>query len=153
MHPLAALDHRFVWHPFTQMGDWLKHEPILIARGRGAILEDVHGKRYLDANSSIWTNLHGHNHPRINSALRKQLSRVAHTSALGLANEPAAKLAATLVAAVNHPFGKGTDRGPASARSRGASNQPQPRLEKVFFSDNGSTALEVALKLAFEFAR
>ena len=135
------------------MRDWLKQEPIVIARGRGAVLEDVHGKRYLDANSSIWTNLHGHNHPRINSALRKQLSRIAHSSALGLANEPAAKLAATLVAAVNDPFDKGTGRGPASARNQRANNLPQPRLEKVFFSDNGSTALEVALKLAFEVAR
>ena len=63
MHPLAQLDHRYLWHPFTQMRDWLKREPIVIVEGEGALLRDVHGREYLDANSSIWTNLHGHNHP------------------------------------------------------------------------------------------
>jgi adenosylmethionine---8-amino-7-oxononanoate aminotransferase len=127
MHPLAKLDHRYVWHPFTQMGDWLKREPIVIARGKGAVLEDVRGRKYLDANSSIWTNLHGHNHPAINSAITGQLRRIAHSSALGLANQPASLLAGELVAA--------------------------SRLDKVFFSDDGSTAMEVALKLSYEVAR
>lgn len=136
MHPLARLDHRFVWHPFTQMRDWLRREPIVLVAGRGAVLRDVYGREYLDANASIWTNLHGHNHPRLNAALRRQLARVAHTSYLGLANEPAARLAAELVAAAN-PRGL-----------RGG-----PKLAKVFYSDDGSTALEVALKLAYEFAR
>ena len=76
MHPLAKLDHKYVWHPFTQMRDWLKTEPIIIAKGRGAMLEDVRGRKYLDANSSIWTNLHGHAHPRINSAIQKQLGKI-----------------------------------------------------------------------------
>ena len=136
MHPLARLDHRYVWHPFTQMRDWLRREPIVLVSGHGAVLRDVHGCEYLDANASIWTNLHGHNHPRLNAALCRQLARVAHTSFLGLANEPAARLAAELVAAANPP---GLPR--------------QPRLAKVFYSDDGSTALEVALKLAYEFAR
>lgn len=136
MHPLARLDHRFVWHPFTQMRDWLRREPIVLVAGRGAVLRDVYGREYLDANASIWTNLHGHNHPRLNAALRRQLARVAHTSSLGLANEPAARLAAELVAAAN----------PRSQRGG-------PRLAKVFYSDDGSTALEVALKLAYEFTR
>lgn len=136
MHPLARLDHRFVWHPFTQMRDWLRREPIVLVAGRGAVLRDVHGREYLDANASIWTNLHGHNHPRLNAALRRQLARVAHTSYLGLANEPASLLAAELVAAANPP-----------GRRR------PPHLAKVFYSDDGSTALEVALKLAYEFAR
>jgi adenosylmethionine-8-amino-7-oxononanoate aminotransferase len=129
MHPLAKLDHRYVWHPFTQMRDWLKREPILIVEGKGALLWDAHGREYLDANSSIWTNLHGHNHPRINAAIRGQLSKIAHSSALGLANEPASLLAQKLIKAA-----------PSA-------------LRKVFFSDNGSTAMEVALKLAYEFAR
>ena len=86
MHPLANLDHRYVWHPFTQMRDWLKREPIIIVEGKGARLRDAQGREYLDANSSIWTNLHGHNHPRINAAIRRQLRRIAHSSALGLAN-------------------------------------------------------------------
>ncbi|HWX20336.1 MAG TPA: aminotransferase class III-fold pyridoxal phosphate-dependent enzyme [Candidatus Binatia bacterium] len=127
MHPLAKLDHRYLWHPFTQMREWLKREPLVIVEGQGAVLRDVHGREYLDANSSIWTNLHGHNHPKINAALQHQLKRIAHSSALGLANEPASRLAAKLVGLT--------------------------RLGKVFFSDDGSTAVEVALKLAYEFAR
>src|SRR5664280_951720 len=129
MHLLAKLDHRYLWHPFTQMRDWLKREPIVVVRGKGARLWDAHGREYLDANSSIWTNLHGHNHPRINAAIRRQLGRIAHSSALGFANEPASLLAEKLVAAA------------------------KPPLRKVFFSDDGSTAMEVALKLAYEFAR
>jgi len=140
MHPLAKLDHLHLWHPFTQMRDWLKREPLVLVGGRGALLRDVHGREYLDANSSIWTNLHGHRHPRINAAIRSQLDRIAHSSALGFANEPASLLAARLVKAANSGGGN-----PAAP--------PAPQLGKVFFSDNGSTALEVALKLAYEFAR
>jgi adenosylmethionine---8-amino-7-oxononanoate aminotransferase len=136
MNRLAKLDQQFVWHPFTQMREWLKREPIVITEGHGAILRDVQGREYLDANASIWTNLHGHNHPRINAAIRRQLGKIAHSSALGLANEPASILAAKLVELANSPS---TVRG--------------TRLEKVFYSDDGSTALEVALKLAYEFAR
>jgi adenosylmethionine-8-amino-7-oxononanoate transaminase len=138
MHPLARLDHRYLWHPFTQMRDWLKREPTIIVEGDGARLWDVHGREYLDANSSIWTNLHGHNHPKINAAIVRQLRKIAHSSALGLANEPASVLAEKLVEAAS-PLGKSTGWG--------------PRLRKVFFSDDGSTAMEVALKLAYEFAR
>jgi adenosylmethionine-8-amino-7-oxononanoate aminotransferase len=137
MHRLADLDQRYLWHPFTQMREWLKEEPIVIVRGRGAVLRDANGNKYLDANSSIWTNLHGHNHPRINSAIRRQLDRIAHSSALGLANEPASLLAEALVSAASPPL-------------HGFSRRA---LNKVFFSDDGSTALEVALKLAFEFSR
>jgi len=129
MHPLAKLDHRYLWHPFTQMRDWLRREPILISRGRGARLRDVHGREYLDANSSIWTNLHGHDHPRLNTAIRRQLGMIAHSSALGFANQPASLLAQRLVVAA------------------------RPPLRKVFFSDDGSTAMEVALKLAYEYSR
>src|SRR5712675_3699392 len=101
MPSLAKLDQKFVWHPFTQMRDWLKREPIVIAEGRGAVLRDVHGREYLDANSSIWTNLHGHDHPKINAAIQRQLKKIAHSSAFGLANEPASLLAAKLTAAAN----------------------------------------------------
>jgi adenosylmethionine---8-amino-7-oxononanoate aminotransferase len=127
MHKLAALDQQYVWHPFTQMREWLATAPLVIESGRGAVLRDVHGREFLDANSSIWTNLHGHQHPAIGRAVRRQLGKIAHSSALGLANEPAALLAEKLSKAA--------------------------RLPKVFFSDNGSTAMEVALKLAYEFAR
>jgi adenosylmethionine-8-amino-7-oxononanoate aminotransferase len=134
MHPLARLDHRHVWHPFTQMRDWLKSEPIVLVKGRGTVLEDVHGRRFLDANSSIWTNLHGHRNPAIDRALRRQLSQVAHTSSLGFASAPASELASELIRRARGPKG-------------------QPRLGKVFFSDDGSTAIEAALKLAAEHSR
>src|SRR5208282_1138873 len=101
MHRLAQLDHRFLWHPFTQMRDWRRHEPIVIVEGRGTVLRDVHGREYLDANSSIWTNLHGHNQPKLNAAIRQQLGKIAHSSALGLANEPASLLAGKLVQLAN----------------------------------------------------
>jgi adenosylmethionine-8-amino-7-oxononanoate aminotransferase len=152
MHPLAKLDHKHVWHPFTQMRDWLKQEPLIIAEGRGAVVRDVYGREYLDANSSIWTNLHGHNHPKVNAAIRRQLGKIAHSSCLGLANEPASLLAARLEKAAN----------PEIEQSRLATSSPAPNLKtkrltpvlsKVFFSDDGSTAMEVALKLAYEFAR
>ena len=132
------------------MRDWFKREPIVITSGRGAVLRDVHGKGYLDANSSIWTNLHGHQHPKINAAIQRQLKKISHSSALGFANEPASLLAAELV--------KATERGaPAPLEkklaTRGAGVPHSHSLSKVFFSDDGSTALEVALKLAYEFTR
>jgi len=141
MNKLARLDHKYVWHPFTQMRDWLKREPIVIVSGRGAMLRDVHGRKYLDANSSIWTNLHGHAHPKINAAIKKQLGRIAHSSALGFANEPASLLAEKLVKAATLPSGI-----PRSALRT-------PHLKRVFFSDDGSTAMEVALKLAYVYAK
>ena len=179
MDNLSELDHRYVWHPFTQMRDWLKRDPIVIVEGSGAVLRDSKGREYLDANSSIWTNLHGHNHPKINAAIQRQLKKIAHSSALGFANEPASVLAAKLVEVANQ-----TCRGPkVGARpSSGAAISEPPKaselsqtagttdvaapgdgrtpgnaggmpLAKVFFSDDGSTAVEVALKLAYEHAR
>jgi adenosylmethionine-8-amino-7-oxononanoate aminotransferase len=151
MHPLAQLDHDFVWHPFTQMRDWLKQEPLLIIRGQGPWLKDIHGRKYLDANSSIWTNLHGHNHPEINSAIRRQLKKIAHSSTLGLANEPASLLAQQLIRVAKN------NRAVEHAGSHGKPprfpiKNENPQLTKVFFSDNGSTALETALKLAYQFS-
>lgn len=125
---LAALDHRHVWHPFTQMRDWCATEPLILMEGRGALLRDADGREYIDGNSSIWTNIHGHRHPRIDAAIRAQLERVAHVSFLGTANEPAIELAAKLAAF----FPGGT-------------------LERVFYSDDGSTAIEVALKMALQY--
>jgi adenosylmethionine-8-amino-7-oxononanoate aminotransferase len=149
MHKLAQLDHQFVWHPFTQMRDWLKSEPIVITSGKGSVLRDVKGREYLDANASIWTNLHGHQHPKINAAISQQLKKISHSSALGFANEPAGLLAERLVKIAN-PKGKklGLD-GVSPHRPK----QLSPHLGKVFFSDDGSTAMEVALKLAYAFAR
>lgn len=164
-HPLARLDHAHVWHPFTQMRDWLRREPIVIMRGHGAVIADQHGREYLDANSSIWTNLHGHNHPKINAAIKRQLGQIAHSSALGLANEPASLLAAELVKIANPSrlVGRRSRGAPIkSEKSRlggsfvlpvDGSAGASPYLGKVFFSDDGSTALEVALKLTYEFTR
>ena len=135
MPDAAQLDRNFVWHPFTQMRDWLKRDPIVIESGRGAVLRDTRGREYIDANSSIWTNLHGHNHPRINAAIKGQLATVAHSSALGLANVPASLLAKRLITAANAHRGK------------------KPGLSRVFYSDDGSTAVEVALKLAYVHAK
>ena len=153
MNKLAQLDRQFVWHPFTQMRDWQRCEPIVITGGNGAVLRDVRGKSYLDANSSIWTNLHGHQHPKINAAISRQLKKIAHSSALGFANKPASLLAERLVNIGNCQL-------PIANLSK-AHARPKNwklaigncKLEKVFFSDDGSTALEVALKLAYEYTR
>jgi adenosylmethionine-8-amino-7-oxononanoate aminotransferase len=115
------------------MRDWMKREPVVIVAGRGAVLRDEKGKEYLDANASIWTNLHGHGHPVINAAIKRQLGKIAHSSALGLASEPASLLAEKLVRLADSPR--------------------RPKLRRVFFGDDGSTAMEAALKMAYEFAR
>lgn len=127
---LVAADKAHGWHPFTQMADWCaeEHDPLLLVSGEGAILRDSLGREYIDGNSSIWTNLHGHNHPRLNAALQRQVGKVAHTSFLGFANPPAAQLAKELVEL-----------------------WPPSTLTRVFFSDDGSTAVEVALKIAGQY--
>ena len=91
---LIALDKRHLWHPFTPMREWCApgEAPLILVSGQGAILRDSGGREYIDGNSSIWTNIHGHNHPRINEALRAQLGQVAHTSFLGFTNAPAVVL-------------------------------------------------------------
>jgi len=134
---LSQLDRDYIWHPFTQMREWMARDPIIISSGRGATLRDTRGREYLDGNASIWTNLHGHRHPALDRALRRQLAKVAHVSALGLANEPASLLGERLI---HMPNSQGT----ASIGHE---------LRRVFYSDDGSTALEVALKLAYEVAR
>jgi adenosylmethionine-8-amino-7-oxononanoate aminotransferase len=150
---LAKLDQRYIWHPFTQMRDWLKREPIVIVEGQGAVLRDTRGREYLDANSSIWTNLHGHRHPQINAAIQRQLKRIAHSSALGLANGPASLLAQRLVILANDSHELRFRGALSHDRTAHPSRSAHPKLAKVFFSDDGSTAIEVALKLAYEFSR
>ena len=92
---LIAADKAHLWHPFTQMKAWTAadHEPLVLVDGEGAVLRDSEGREYLDGNSSIWTNIHGHNHPKINAAIKAQLDRVAHVSFLGSSNAPAIALA------------------------------------------------------------
>ncbi|HEY3307013.1 MAG TPA: adenosylmethionine--8-amino-7-oxononanoate transaminase [Desulfuromonadaceae bacterium] len=124
---LRDWDKRHVWHPFTQMQDWDQEEPIVIVKGEGSWLIDSDGNRYLDGVASMWTNVHGHCRKELNEALKSQVDRLEHSTLLGLASEQSILLAKRLAEIT--PFG----------------------LERVFYSDNGSTAMEVAVKMAFQY--
>jgi adenosylmethionine-8-amino-7-oxononanoate aminotransferase len=124
---LAAADRRHLWHPFTQQEAWCTEEPpLVIDHAEGTNLFDSDGNAYIDGVSSLWCNVHGHRHPAIDAAVRSQLGRVAHSTMLGLSHEPAIELAERLVAIA------------------------PPGLTRVFYSDSGSTAVEVALKMAYQ---
>jgi adenosylmethionine---8-amino-7-oxononanoate aminotransferase len=124
---LAELDRQVLWHPFTQQQGWTEDEEILVVdRADRCTLYDTDGNAYLDGVSSLWCNVHGHRHPELDAAVRRQLSQVAHTTMLGLSHPPAIELAARLL-----------ELAPKS-------------LSRVFYSDNGSTACEVALKMAYQ---
>lgn len=136
MNP-TDLDRRHVWHPFTPNDLWLDpdFDPVVITEGQGSWLMDNKGRRYLDGNSSIWTNLHGHRHPVIDRALRAQLEKIAHSSFLGLTNDTAPLLASRLAGLIQLP----------AAQKSGPS--------RCFFSDDGSTAMETALKMVLQYFR
>jgi adenosylmethionine-8-amino-7-oxononanoate aminotransferase len=127
---LAAEDQSYLWHPFTPMGSWSApdHEPVILVRGEGAIVWDSRGREYVDGNASIWTNIHGHNHPRINAAIREQLDQVAHTSFLGTTNPPAIELAREIVQLF-----------------------PREKFGRIFYSDDGSTGIEAALRIVSQY--
>jgi adenosylmethionine-8-amino-7-oxononanoate aminotransferase len=127
---LIAKDKKYLWHPFTPMQPWCEdgHTPLILDRGEGVWLWDQEGNKYLDGNSSIWTNIHGHNHPAINAAIEAQLRKVSHTSFLGFTNSPAIQLAEKLT-----------------------SFFPTDTLTRVFYTDDGSTAVECALKMAVQY--
>jgi adenosylmethionine---8-amino-7-oxononanoate aminotransferase len=127
MSKVHDLDHHHLWHPFTQQLDWCREEPLVIERAEGTDLIGAEGRRYIDGVSSLWCNVHGHRHPLIDQAVHDQLERVAHSTMLGLTHPSAAELAGRLV-----------DLAP-------------PGLNRVFYSDSGSTATEVALKMAFQY--
>ena len=129
---LTALEKKHLWHPFTAMADWCApgHEPVMLVNGQGCVLRDSTGREYLDGNSSIWTNIHGHGHPVITGAIEEQLRKVAHTSFLGLSHPLAAELATELV---------------------GLFEAGESKLQRVFFSDNGSTAVECAVRMALQY--
>jgi adenosylmethionine-8-amino-7-oxononanoate aminotransferase len=127
MSQVADLDHRHLWHPFTQQLDWCRDEPLVIESGEGTDLIDDAGHRYIDGVSSLWCNVHGHRHPLIDQAVHDQLERVAHSTMLGLTHRSAAELAARLVGIA------------------------PPGLSRVFYSDSGSTATEIALKMAYQY--
>jgi adenosylmethionine---8-amino-7-oxononanoate aminotransferase len=124
---LVAWDQAYLWHPFTQMRGFPQKELLIIERGAGVYLIDQEGRRYLDGVSSLWTNVHGHQRRELDLAVKEQLAKIAHCTMLGLGNIPAINLARELV-----------EIAPAG-------------LHKVFFSDNGSTAVEVALKMAYQY--
>ena len=124
---LAEWDRTYLWHPFTQMREWERERPVIIERGEGSYLIDTEGRKYLDGVSSLWVNLHGHRHPRLDRAIQNQLKKIAHSTLLGLSNPPAIQLARELI-------------------------RVAPRgLTRVFYSDDGSTAVEVALKMAVQY--
>jgi adenosylmethionine-8-amino-7-oxononanoate aminotransferase len=130
---LAQWDLNHVWHPFTQASEWeADGPPLIIDSADGVTLIDVHGNRYLDGVSSLWTNVHGHRHPGIDGAIRAQLDRVAHSTLLGLSGTPSIVLARRLAELL--------ERIPGDTLP----------LSRIFFSDSGSTAVEVALKMAFQ---
>ncbi|MEE8329472.1 MAG: adenosylmethionine--8-amino-7-oxononanoate transaminase [Thermodesulfovibrionia bacterium] len=121
------LDRNYIWHPFTQMKEWAQQTPIIITEGRGAFLKDIFGKWYLDGISSVWVTVHGHKKKEIDTAIKQQIDKISHSTLLGLTHPPAAELAEKIV--------KITPKG----------------LARVFYSDNGSTAVEIGLKMAFQY--
>lgn len=126
---LRQRDKAALWHPFTQMADWEKDAPLIIGRGEGNYLIDTEGRKYFDGVSSLWVNLFGHRRKEIDEAVRDQLDRMAHSTFLGLSHPPAIELAEMLLAVA------------------------PPGLSRVFYSDNGSTAMEIAIKMAFQYWR
>jgi adenosylmethionine-8-amino-7-oxononanoate aminotransferase len=127
---LIQQDKEYIWHPFTQMADWVKDEPsapLIIESGKGNYLYDSNGKKYLDGVSSLWVTVHGHRKKEIDNAIKKQLGKIAHSTFLGLTHEPAINLAKRLIYIA------------------------PGKLKRVFYSDNGSTSVEVALKMAYQY--
>src|SRR5919106_3025217 len=124
---LKQLDRDYLWHPFTQMQEWMGEEPCIIDRAEGLYLIDVNGRRYLDGVSSLWCNVHGHRKKELDDALRDQLDRIAHSTFLGLSHVPGIQLGQKLIEIA--PKG----------------------LQRVFYSDNGATAVEIALKMAVQY--
>lgn len=126
---LKTMDQALVWHPFTQMREYAQEEPLIVERGEGCYLYDIEGKRYLDGVSSLWVNIHGHRRPEVDQAVRDQLDKIAHSTLLGVGNVPSIQLAEQLLKIA------------------------PKNLAKVFYSDSGSTAVEIALKMAFQYWR
>jgi adenosylmethionine-8-amino-7-oxononanoate aminotransferase len=129
MRQLEQWDRDHVWHPFTPMNVWAEDRPLIIVRGEGCKLQDQDGRWYIDGVSSLWCNVHGHRVPELDAAIRNQLDAVAHSTLLGASNVPAIRLARKLV------------------------ELAPPGLNHVFYSDDGATAVEIALKMAFQYWR
>jgi len=144
---LEDLDKKYIWHPFTQMRDWLEEKPVIISEGRDCFIKDIYGRWYLDGVSSMWVNIHGHRKKEIDEAIKEQIDRISHSTLLGLSNVPAIQLSERLIKLFSQ-----------SLVGSQLPNPPIPLLVKgggggfkVFYSDNGSTSVEVALKMAFQY--
>ena len=124
---LKQLDHSYLWHPFTQMQEWMSEDPVIISRGDGHYLIDDQGRKYLDGVSSLWCNVHGHRKKELDDALKQQIDRLAHSTFLGLSHVPGIELAQKLIEIA--PKG----------------------LQRVFYSDSGATAVEIAVKMAVQY--
>lgn len=170
-------DKKYIWHPFTQMKEWADEQQIIIAEGRDCHLIDTEGKAYLDGVSSLWVNIHGHRKKEIDDAIKAQIDKISHSTLLGLSNLPAIELAEKLVKIIESsantngangaqtasrpvtgdllpppsPPWQGWEKGEACRRDRQA--YKPSALTRVFYSDNGSTSVEVALKMAFQYWR
>ncbi|MEK6690945.1 MAG: adenosylmethionine--8-amino-7-oxononanoate transaminase [Nitrospirota bacterium] len=144
MVTLEDKDRHYIWHPFTQMKDWLEECPLIIKEGRGSFLKDIYGRWYLDGVSSLWATIHGHRKKEIDDAIKEQLEKIGHSTLLGLSNPPAINLAEKLVEL--SPKSGSELRTPMGRR-------PNSELSKVFYSDNGSTAVEISLKIAFQYCQ
>ncbi|RJQ46599.1 MAG: adenosylmethionine--8-amino-7-oxononanoate transaminase [Nitrospiraceae bacterium] len=133
---IEELDKQYLWHPFTQMKDWDDEKPVIITGARGSFLKDVTGKWYIDGVSSLWVSVHGHRKTEIDNAIKDQIDKISHSTLLGLAHPPAAVLAEKLIKMIRKSLADG-----------------RSKLSRVFYSDNGSTAVEIGLKMAFQYWR
>lgn len=140
------LDKKYLWHPFTQMKEWTKETPLIITEGRGSFLKDIFGRWYLDGVSSVWVTVHGHRKEEIDDAIKDQIDKISHSTLLGLTHPLAVELAEKLVKIVQK-----SDVRSQKGVKHSKLQTPNSKLTKVFYSDNGSTAVEIGLKMAFQY--
>ncbi|NWF97469.1 MAG: adenosylmethionine--8-amino-7-oxononanoate transaminase [Nitrospirae bacterium] len=139
---LEQLDKQYIWHPFTQMKEWVEDVPVIITEGRDCFIKDIYGKWYLDGVSSLWVNIFGHRKKELDEAIKAQVDKISHSTLLGLSNVPAIEFAEKLINLIQKLYSK----------EQTINNLPDNKiLSKVFYSDNGSTSVEVALKMAFQY--
>ncbi len=139
---LEQLDKKYIWHPFTQMKEWVEDVPVIITEGKDCFIKDIYGRWYIDGVSSLWVNIFGHRKKELDEAIKEQVDKISHSTLLGLSNVPAIEYAEKLINLIQKIYSK--------AQSKN-NLQDNRILSKVFYSDNGSTSVEVALKMAFQY--